>query len=515
MPPAFVIVRRVSMALIFVGACASSPWWAPKAYDKYARPATRMSSPAAPAPEARKVDTWIVKKGEFKITFTESGKLRAIKSYPIFPAISRQQLKITFLATEGSTVKKGDLVVSFDKKSFDDQLQTHKADLDAALRTKTVNEAALEIAKSTSVTTTSQALIKLDDAKVAYKTYIELEGPKKLNDLETLINDAKGKLTTGQKTVTDAQQKIDDGLFSEDQEKQTLEKAQADAKESARTLQKTVDALVLQRKIFRTYEYPQTIKSKKQASDSAQMDVEKAKISGENDINQKQAELAKTEDTIRRLKREMETLQDQLSKCDITAPVSGLVVYGDPTNPYRVYGQEIKVGADWYGGQTLMTIPDLSAFEIDINVAEDYVARIKSGMPVTVTFEAVPDVRLTGKLKDIAKLGRPREQYDPTSPRVFLTSITLNGSDSRLVSGMTARVEILADHADSVLLVPTDAIATESGKTIVMLRTDNGRLDRREVAAGRANNNYVEIVKGLIEGDRVALGVPADSMSAK
>lgn len=500
------IARRTSFALCAAGLAASSIWWAPPAYTRIAHATTR------PAAEAKKVDTWTVTRGQLRITFTESGKLRAIKSYPIIPQISRQQLKISFLATEGAQVKKGDLVVSFDKKAFEDLLQTKKAELEGATRQKTVDQAALEIAQTTADAAVKQAKAKYKEAQVALKTYQELDGPKKLNDLETSINENRGKLTTADKTLVDAKQKLDDGLFSEEAEQKNLQRQLSDAQENSRTLKKTLDSLVLQRKIFRQYDYPQTLDSKHQAVEGANTEVTKALVSGRNDVNQKQAALAKTDDTIRRLNREINDLNDNIKKCDLTAPVAGLIVYGDPSNPYRYYGNEIKVGAEWYGGNTLMTIPDLSAFEIDLGVPEDYVGKIKPGLPVTVTFEAVPGSRLTGSLKEIAKLGQPRDRWDPSSPRQFPTIVTLNGSDPRLVSGMTGRVEILADQVDNALLIPTDAVATENGKTICMVRTDNNHLDRREVKTGRSNNSFVEILSGLSDNEKIALGAALESV---
>ena len=510
MPTLASIVRRTVGPAIFVALGALAMWAGPGAVQtarlRYAAMRPGATTEPATKPIAVQVDTWTVKRDDMRITFTESGKLRAIKSYPIFATINNQQLKIAFLAAEGAMVKKGDLIASFDKKAFEDVLQTQRGELEGAERTLTVNQAALEIARSTGKSNVATAGSKLEEASVLYKTYREMEGPKKLNELDASMNEARGKMTTAQKLVVDAQQKIDDGLFSEESEKKALETELDNAKDSARTFQKSVDAFALQRKIFRAYEYPQSLKSKKQAVESAQMDVEKSQVSADNEVNGKQAEVAKVQDQIRRLKREIEDIEDNLKKCELTAPVDGLVVYGDPSSPYIRYDNQIKVGAEWFGGQVLMTIPDLSAFELDIQVAESYVGRVKVGMPVSVTFEAVPGLQLGGSLNKIAKLGRPRERYDPSSPRVFDTAVSLSGSDERLVSGMTGRVEILADEIKGAMLLPMDAIVAEQGKTYVDVREPDGKTQRREITVGRSNNSMVEVTKGLGEGDRIALG---------
>src|SRR5687767_3146860 len=96
------------------------------------------------------------KRGELKVLVTEEGKLRAIKNHSIFPQLLGS-CKITWLATEGATVKKDDLLVTFDKKQFEDGLQTKKAELEAAKRELTVTEEALKIQEMTGKSTVKQA----------------------------------------------------------------------------------------------------------------------------------------------------------------------------------------------------------------------------------------------------------------------------------------------------------------------------------------------------------------------
>lgn len=513
MPSAGAMFRTACVAVAFAAIGGTAAHYYPSASAAWSARRGAGPDPAAatrPA-EGRAVDTWVVKRGELRVTFNETGKLRAIKSYPIVPSL-HQWLKISFLAPDGGTVRKGDVVASFDKKTFEDALFAKKGELEQAQRTLQGNQAALEIARTTGKTNVAQARSKLDEAEVAYRTYIELEGPKRLGELDKSTTESRSKLSESQKVVVDAQQKIDEGLFSEEDQKKALQDQLDAAKENLKTYQRSVDAFVLQRKIFRTYEYPQSLKSKRAAAESAKLEVEKAVISGENEVNQKQAEVLKVQDQIAQVRREIENAQDALSKCDMIAPIDGLVVYGDPSEGYYRAGNEVKVGAEWYGGRTLMTIPDLSQFELDIDVAEDYVGKVKAGVPVNVTFDAIPNLRLTGKLKEIAKMGKPREFYDPGSPRVFATQVSLDRYDERMVSGMTGKVEIIADRADGVLAVPIDAVATQMGKNFVLVRTgEKGeKLERRDVALGRSNNSLVEVLEGLNEGDRVALGAGAE-----
>src|SRR5688572_26473678 len=103
------------------GVLGTSKLWAPKV--------SSWSSSGSNEAGTSAVRYFAVKRGELRVTVTEDGKLRAIKNHPIFPQI-RNSLKITWLAAEGALVKKGDMIVTFEKKPFEDQLQTRKVDLE-------------------------------------------------------------------------------------------------------------------------------------------------------------------------------------------------------------------------------------------------------------------------------------------------------------------------------------------------------------------------------------------------
>ena len=504
-PRAGKIVVWTLAGVVCAGGAGASMRWGPAWWQQLGK-----TSDATP----RAVERYVVKRGDLRVIFVESGKLRAVKNHSIFPQISRQSLKISWLAAEGTTVKKGDLVASFEKKMFEDQLQTKKAELEAAKRGLQVAEAALKIQQSTGKSTVALAETKLGEAQVALRTYIDLEAPKKLTELESSINEMRGKHTDAVKKVQEAQQRLDDEMFNEENQRKTMETELHNAKENARTLQKSVDGLLLQRKIFRAYDYPQSMATKKSAVSNAELELAKSRVSADNEINQKEAEVAKQNDIITRLNREIETLNDNIDKCDLKAPVDGLVLYGDPNNPWRNYDQMVKVGAEWYGGNVLMTIPDLSSFEIDIAIAEEYRGKLKEELKAAVTLEAVPGLQLEGTLKEISKLGRPRTPWDPAGPRVFEAKIAMEASDPRMVSGMTTRVEIVADTMDDVLYVPIDAVSNEEGKTYCLVREPHG-VTKREVKTGRSNDNFVEITDGLREGEELSLVPVMDVAAAK
>ncbi|HEV8379007.1 MAG TPA: hypothetical protein VGQ99_06285 [Tepidisphaeraceae bacterium] len=500
-------IKWLAIFTILVSCVAASARWGPRLYSRYFD-----KQEANAKQEEMKFAT--ATRGELRVTVVEDGKLRAIKNHSIFPQL-RGQSRITWLVPEGSTVKKGDKLVEFEKKPLQEILQTKTTELEGARREIVVKEEALTIQRSTAKAAVAAAETKKTDAKSALDVYRNLEGPKKLNELETAINDARGKLTTAQKTLGDAQKKMDDQLFVEDDQRKGVEKEVTAAKEQAESLKKLVDTQVMQQKIFRRYDYPQSIRTKAAALDNANLEVDKARVQASSEVHQKEEEVAKQRDIINRLTREIADLNEQIEKCTLSAPLDGMVLYGDPNNAHPWYNGEsqIRVGMDWYGSNTLMTIPDLSAFEVTIAIGEEYRGKLKTGCPAKITLDAIPGLSLTGQLKTISNLARNRVQWDQSSPKVFDGTLSLEKADSRMVSGMTTRVEIVAEVVPNVLTVPIEAVFNDNGVPVCYVRK-GPESERREVKPGKSNDHFVEIMAGLNDGEQVDL-IPARDSSHK
>jgi len=232
-------------------------------------------------------------------------------------------------------------------------------------------------------------------------------------------------------------------------------------------------------------------------------------------VLQKEAEVAKIKDQIKRLERDIKTTNEQIEKCDLKAPVDGLVVYGDPDQRYY-YNDRVKVGMEWYGGNTIMTIPDLSAFEIDISVPEEYRGKLSLNAKAAITVEAIPGLSIPGELIKLSDLARSRVEWDNSSPKVFDGVIKPGGHDKRMVSGMTTRVEIVAEILPEVLMVPLEAVINEEGETVCYVKSKNGQgTEKRKVKPGKSNDHFVQILEGLKLGEEVDLSPARGGDEAK
>jgi multidrug efflux pump subunit AcrA (membrane-fusion protein) len=489
---------------------ACSIWLAPWLYARWWPGAARGGSSAAE--QALRFHT--VKRGQLRVLITEDGRLRAIKNNAIFPQL-RGRCKITWLIPEGSSVKKGDKIATFDKKDYEDPLLAVKADLEQANRALVVAEEALKIQQSTSRASVAAAEAKLADAEIALKVYREMEGPKKLAELESAISEARTKSTAATKTLTDAQADAESGMFTQDEEQRKAQERQlAAAKAAFASAKKTLDTATLERKIQRAYTYPQQLKTRRQALDQAALDLEKARVEARSAVLQKEADLAKVKDQIVRDNTQLDNLNDQIAKCELLSPSDGMVLYGDGNTPAYYIADRIKVGMEWYGGNVLMTIPDLSNFEIDMSVPEESRGKIGPGCKATITMEAIPGLTIEGELAKVESLARGRVPWDNNSPKVFTATIKPQTCDKRMVSGMSARVELVADVLNDVLLVPIEAVVNENGDPICYVQLPTGLTQRRKVKCGKSDDHFVAIDEGLTEGEQVDLTPAHDTTAA-
>jgi multidrug resistance efflux pump len=457
------------------------------------------------------VQTYTVKRGELRITMVEEGKLRAVNNYTIRMGTSG---KITWLAEAGAKVKKGDKLATIDSKQYEDQKKSMEADLDTQQKQLEIAEKAVPIAESNGKAAIAVAQTSLGTAELALKQYTTIDVPKKLNEMETAINDARTKLSDQQKKRADLQRQIDE-MLSEGQEKTKLENDIALAKQTEASLKKTVANADDQRKLFRSYNYPQDVKTKTRAVENAKLEVQKAQVQAENDLLAKKAEVQRIKNTIMRTQNNIKQYEDYIGKSTATAPADGLVFYGGPDlDRYGISADSIRVGADWYSSYPIMSIPDLSAFQVAVPVAEVYRGRVNIGMPATVTVDAVPGLVMQGKLTSLSSVSRNKVQYDSSSPQVYDAVLALDSADERLVAGMTVKVEIMTAALPDVLYVPVEAVFNEEGKTAVFVwvgdaEGKDGHVEKRPVLTGQSNDHFVEIKKGLEERDRLLLARPA------
>jgi len=188
----------------------------------------------------------------------------------------------------------------------------------------------------------------------------------------------------------------------------------------------------------------------------------------------------------------------------IRAPFDGVVLtksanVGDNITPF-------SSAADTKGA--VVTIADMETLEVEADVAESSLARVKTGQPCEIQLDALPEQRFAGVVQRIV----------PTVDRAkatVLVKIRLLERDPRVVPDMAAKVAFLerelgASERKPVPAVPKAALVERDGVKYVFLLKD-GRAQRVKVDAARALGDLVQ-VDGVALGERVIVR-PLDKLA--
>ena len=148
-------------------------------------------------------------------------------------------------------------------------------------------------------------------------------------------------------------------------------------------------------------------------------------------------------------------------------------------------------------GTPLLVVSDLSRVWVTAEIDESLVGRVVTGRPVTVTAAAYPGESFTATLAAVGDV------VDADTRRVTLR-IEMANPGRRLKPQMLVTVSVAATAPRRVLVVPSRALQTMDGESVVFVRSGADQFVRRAVTTGATVNGEVEIVRGLAEGDVVA-----------
>ena len=262
------------------------------------------------------------------------------------------------------------------------------------------------------------------------------------------------------------------------------------------------------RALFLSYEFTRTAQEDLSKFAEAVRLLDKANHAAISKLAQARARLNSARGQYQVQWRQKKDLEEQLDKCVLVAKKSGLVVYGgDDQNNYG--NQEpIREGATVRERQTIITIPDLRRMSVNVKIHESYINKIKVGQKARITVDAYADKPLMGEVTVVGVLPDSQNRWLNPDLKVYLTTVTIEGTNTWLKPGMSAKVEILVDHLDDVVYVPVQSVEPANGKQYCFVSDGFGKPDRREVQTGEFNDDFIEVRKGLSEGERVLLNPP-------
>jgi multidrug efflux pump subunit AcrA (membrane-fusion protein) len=239
----------------------------------------------------------------------------------------------------------------------------------------------------------------------------------------------------------------------------------------------------------------------------AERTLEKSRKDYTTKTEQAKAKMREVGTDLERQKNKQQVVQDVMQGFTIRAPAPGMVTYVREWNGRkRTAGSQVSA---W--DSRVATLPDLSGMESVTYVNEIDVRKVAVGQRATITLDADPSRKLTGKVASVANMGEQRPNADA---KVFEVRIAIEGSDTTLRPGMTTGNVIETFHQDTAVAVSLEALHNEDSVSYVFHQVGGG-VEKQEVETGAVSDDEVVILRGLKEGDHVLLTVPHNAAGMK
>jgi hypothetical protein len=143
----------------------------------------------------------------------------------------------------------------------------------------------------------------------------------------------------------------------------------------------------------------------------------------------------------------------------------------------------------------------------EVKVHESSLEKIRVGLPVQITVDALPGRMIYGRIGRIAPLPDAQSVFMNPDLKVYNTEVWIDGEGADLRNGMSCRVEMIVDHYPEALYVPVQAVTRVNGEPTVYV-AEGGAWKPRAVGLGLDNNRMAHITEGLTPGESVLLTPP-------
>jgi membrane fusion protein (multidrug efflux system) len=193
-------------------------------------------------------------------------------------------------------------------------------------------------------------------------------------------------------------------------------------------------------------------------------------------------------------KAAVDNMQSLINKKEIKAPFDGIAGI-----------REVNPGQMVPAGQKLVTLQALDKVFVDFSLPQQNLGKVKVGMPVKMTTDAIEGREFEGTLSAI------NSAIDPATRAVSLQA-TIDNADHALRAGMFARVQVLLPETNPTLFIPTTAVAyAPYGNSAYVIehkkdeKTGKDSLELRQqfVRTGETRGDFVAVTNGLKEGDEI------------
>lgn len=401
-------------------------------------------------------------------------------------------------------------------------IEIAKANLEAARATLKAQQDTLNLLRESTHPQTLDTVRSTYDQAVAQarNANLNVDRQKKLLEKGFVSRQAVDTAET-EAQVADARLREAKARLDRIQQTQALEVANALSQvANAQSQARQMEAALLQ---AQTSVLPETtrrdLESARAAYQQAKAQLDAARSNTTQDL-MRGDDVVAAQAAVRQLKNQLDELLIRKNDTTLVASMPGTV-----TKRYVEAGELITSAiGSFSSGTPLFQIADLAILLVKINVNEVDIAKVKIGLPTEITIDASRDVLFTGRVRKVAPAalsdtpgssgggGGSSSGGSQTVIR-FPVEIQADQADPRLRPGMSARCSIIIARRKGVLRLPLNCVEGTGKKGTVKIVTetlkDGKKVETatpREVEVGLRGDDFVEIVSGVKQGEKVRPG---------
>lgn len=477
------------VAVLVVGAGALAVWRSSQLVD-----------PASVVP------TYVVEKGPLVISLTETGTIRA-RDQVVIKSEVEGRATIISLVDEGTLVSKGDLLVQLDASGFEVEKAEQEIKVENAKAAWVRAREELEVTINQGKSDVSQAELDARFAAEDLEIYRTGEYPKELKELEVKINIAREELQRAEDRAEGSRRLAEEKYISQSEllaDELSATKARLDVELAEADLD-----------LFKKHTHPRKIEELAAEKQQAEMALVRERLKASADEIKDQADVTAKKAEFDQTKARLMRIDDQIKKATIRAPQDGLVVYATSTRfSWRGNDEPLAEGQEVRERQELILLPATDAMMADVQIPESRLEVVALGMPVTITVDAIPDQRFTGRVTRIAPLPDPRSVFMNPGLKVYDTDVMFDQTHPSMRTGMGCTVEIVAEQHPEAMYVPIQAVV-RNGNQPTVYRKRGDVFEAHAISIGLDNNQLVHVTDGLAPGDIVSLTPPLETGSVE
>ena len=482
--------------------------------------------------------THVVERRNLTVSVTESGELQARYTTDVKCQIEGPGHTIIYLIPEGTIlteddVENGTVLVEFDSAKLKEIEVTLDVAYNAAIAAKEETLRNYDIQVQQNISDVTAAELQQNFALMDLRKYLGTEFADEMltrnngeeaplipqvdsTVLASIDEDTQGEAL---QSLRDLQNSIDNARESVQRTDSKLEgtrklfenkyvtKMELDADEAASNqAQRSLTSRETALELFLKYDFEKLAKQLYSNYRESIRHTLRMKSNAEARLAQANARLAATTIGLQRQEEYYRRTQAALAACVMRAPVAGMVVYHQERSMGGMGNNRIELGGTARYRQKLMTIPSTNEMAVRVEVHEAWIDMIEIGQVALITLDAYPDQTFTGSIYEVALLPTSDNNWFSSSDlKLYECLVSIDGSQSQIRDGMSAKVEIVIDRLENVVCVPVQAVATVASQKVCYVIDQTGQIQARNIEVGAFNNDFIEIKSGLAPGETVSL----------